>query len=583
MQTKTIALFWRYAKRYPKLLSTALIAPIIATSLNIAVSPFILSKIIDKLQSGAATLDNSMGLIVLYALVYIAGEVVLWRIALFATWTYQSAAQRDMSVDIFDKLANQSLSFHSNRFGGSLVSQTSKIIGAFERFWDTIIWQLIPVVAGIVSVVVFTGFIYWQYALFILIMVSIFTFVIYKGSGFMRELNKREAQASTRLSGYLADMVTNVIAVKAFGNEVREYRTHTSRANEWRASSLASMRGFLTVSTGYSLLMSIVAIGALIAAIYASENNFISIGAVYLLLTYTLSTTRQMWEMNGIMRNYNRIMGDSFDMVEILDEPYDLIDHDKTKLKTHSGTVSFHDVGFTHDNGKGEQVFDDFSITIKAGERVGLVGHSGSGKTTFTRVLLRFSDIQSGQITIDGQDISQVTQESLRKSIAYVPQESTLFHRPLGENISYGKPDATEKEIITAAKRANAWEFIEKLPDGLDTMVGERGVKLSGGQRQRIAIARAILKDAPILVLDEATSALDSESEKLIQDSLHELMKNRTAIVIAHRLSTIAKLDRIIVLDNGRIVEDGTHTQLLKENGTYAKLWSHQSGGFIEE
>lgn len=583
MQKKTLSLFWRYAKRYPALLTVALLSPIVATTLTAAVSPFILSKIIDKLQSGGATLDNSLGLIVTYATIYIIGEVLVWRIALYATWTYQTAAQRDLSVDIFRKLSNQSLSFHSNRFGGSLVSQTSKIIGGFERFWDTIIWQFMPVATAIISVIIFTSFIYWQYALFILVMATVFATVIYKGSSFMRELNKNEAQASTRLSGYLADMVSNVVTVKAFGNETPEYRTHTKRANEWRGTSLASMWGFLKVSTGYALLMSVVAIGALIAAVYASEQRWISIGVVYLLLTYTLTATRQMWEMNGIMRNYNRIMGDSFDMVEILDTPDELVDHTDSTLRPTAGKIEYRDVDFAHDNGEGEHVFHKLSLTIKPGQRVGLVGHSGSGKTTFTRILLRFSDIQDGAILIDGQDIAEVTQKSLHTSIAYVPQESTLFHRPLGENIAYGKPEATEQEIIEAAKRANAWEFIEKLPEGLDTLVGERGIKLSGGQRQRIAIARAILKDAPILVLDEATSALDSESEKLIQASLQTLMKNRTSIVIAHRLSTIAKLDRIIVLDHGKIVEDGTHSELLTKNGQYAKLWSHQSGGFIEE
>ena len=241
------------------------------------------------------------------------------------------------------------------------------------------------------------------------------------------------------------------------------------------------------------------------------------------------------------------------------------------------------DVSFAHDNGNGEHVFDNFNLTIASGQRVGLVGHSGSGKTTLTRLLLRFSDIYEGMITIDGQDIAMVTQRSLRDSIAYVPQEPLLFHRSLRENIAYGKPDASEEEIRRAARQANALQFIESLPDGFDTMVGERGIKLSGGQRQRIAIARAILKDAPILVLDEATSALDSESEKLIQESLTELMKGRTSIVIAHRLSTIAKLDRIVVLDKGRVIEDGTHSELTKKGGVYSMLWSHQSGGFIEE
>jgi len=224
------------------------------------------------------------------------------------------------------------------------------------------------------------------------------------------------------------------------------------------------------------------------------------------------------------------------------------------------------------------------NLRLGCGKRSAVVGASGSGKTTLTKLLLRFADIDSGKITIDGQDISEVTQASLRAKIAYVPQEPLLFHRSVCENIAYGRPDATDTEIEEAAKKAGAYDFIVGLKDGFDTMVGERGIKLSGGQRQRVAIARAILKDAPILVLDEATSALDSESEALIQKSLETLMENRTSIVIAHRLSTIAKLDRIIVLKNGKIVEDGSHDELInKKRGGYAKLWARQSGGFIEE
>jgi ATP-binding cassette subfamily B protein len=228
-------------------------------------------------------------------------------------------------------------------------------------------------------------------------------------------------------------------------------------------------------------------------------------------------------------------------------------------------------------------LFRDFNLTVRSGEKIGLVGHSGSGKTTFTKLLLRFVDVDSGAVRIDGQDIRTVRQSDLHDHIAYVPQEPLLFHRSLRENIAYGKPNATDEEIHRAARDARAAEFIETLPKGYETTVGERGVKLSGGQRQRIAIARAVLKDAPILILDEATAALDSESELLIQEALWKLMKGRTAIVIAHRLSTIQKMDRIIVMEEGRIVEEGTHKQLLRRKGTYAKLWAHQSGGFLEE
>jgi ATP-binding cassette subfamily B protein len=223
------------------------------------------------------------------------------------------------------------------------------------------------------------------------------------------------------------------------------------------------------------------------------------------------------------------------------------------------------------------------NLHIKPGEKIALVGHSGGGKSTVTKLLLRFVDIDGGQLLVDGQSVSDVRVADLRGAIAYVPQEPVMFHRSIRENIRYGRLNASDADVISAAKKANAHEFISKLPEGYDTMVGERGVKLSGGQRQRVAIARAIIKDAPILVLDEATSALDSESEKLIQAALRELMEKRTAIVIAHRLSTIQKMDRIIVLDEGDIIEEGTHNSLLEHKGVYAKLWAHQSGGFIED
>jgi ATP-binding cassette subfamily B protein len=265
-------------------------------------------------------------------------------------------------------------------------------------------------------------------------------------------------------------------------------------------------------------------------------------------------------------------------MTKILDLPNDVTDEpDATKLQVSQGAIRFDNVTFTHSDGQ-DAVFSQLDLEIEPGQRVGLVGRSGSGKTTLAKLLLRFADVETGTITIDGQDIKLVTQESLRRNIAYVPQETTLFHRTIAENIAYGKPNATKDEIIHAAKQANAWDFIKDLPKGLDTLTGERGVKLSGGQRQRVAIARAILKDAPILVLDEATASLDTESEKLIQEALSRLMKNRTAIIIAHRLSTVAELDRIILLDEGYIIEDDTHANLISGGGIYAKLWNRQTG-----
>jgi ATP-binding cassette subfamily B protein len=303
-----------------------------------------------------------------------------------------------------------------------------------------------------------------------------------------------------------------------------------------------------------------------------------------LILSYTSSIVDQLFAFgNNSLRNYSRAFGDAVDMVDIVQEVPKILDPAKPeKVHMERGQVDFNRVTFTHD-GADDALFDNFSIRIKPGEKVGLVGHSGSGKTTFTRLLLRFSDIQGGQILIDDQDITAVTQDALRSRIAYVPQEPLLFHRTIRENIAYGQDKVDARAVIAASKMAHADEFVANLPKGYDTLVGERGVKLSGGQRQRIAIARAMLKNAPILLLDEATSALDSESEVLIQDALWKLMEGRTAIVIAHRLSTIQRMDRIVVMDNGKIVEQGSHKELIAKDGAYAKLWAHQSGGFIDE
>ena len=273
-------------------------------------------------------------------------------------------------------------------------------------------------------------------------------------------------------------------------------------------------------------------------------------------------------------------LADAKEMTDIFDQQPDIQDIDNPeKCLISEGNISFENVNFEYV--EGHRVFTNFNFKIKAGEKIGLVGHSGSGKTTIVKMLLRFIDVRDGQILIDGQNIAKIRQEDLRNNISYVPQEPILFHRSIRENIGYAKPEATEEEIITVAQKAHAHNFILNLPYGYDTLVGERGIKLSGGERQRIAIARAMLKDSPILMLDEATSSLDSISESYIQDAFNELMKGKTTIVIAHRLSTVQKMDRIIVLDKGRIIEQGTHKELLETNGVYADLWNHQTGGFL--
>ena len=578
-------LFWKTSAPYKHRRNLAIFFAMLTLVVTIFVGPLIIAQLLSIIQHNQ--LHDSKNLWILIALYSVSGlwsSVIGWRLVLYLVWTFETAMQRDLYARCFSKLTNQTLFFHSNKFGGSLVSQTNKLVGAVESFWDTIIWSVLPLVVSLVGSIIVLSTLLWQYALFLLIFSIVFSIVVYYGSKPMAKLTKKEAKASNKLNGQLADVISNVLAVKSSGAEATEQKFFTKTVNSWRDSSLDVMRGFLKVSTIYSSINMVIKIGAIAFAVYAAQNNLVSVASVYLIITYTGSVAHELWNMNGIMRNYNRIIGNANDMVEILQTPTTLIDKSSSKLEVTNGEISMDKITFTHDEGQGDTLFHDFSLEIKPGEKIGLVGASGSGKTTLTKLLLRFADIDSGKITIDGQDISEVTQASLRAKIAYVPQEPLLFHRSVRENIAYGRPDATDAEIEEAAKKAGAYDFIVGLKDGFDTMVGERGIKLSGGQRQRVAIARAILKDAPILVLDEATSALDSESEALIQKSLETLMKNRTSIVIAHRLSTIAKLDRIIVLKNGKIVENGSHDELInKKRGVYAKLWARQSGGFIEE
>jgi ATP-binding cassette subfamily B protein len=387
----------------------------------------------------------------------------------------------------------------------------------------------------------------------------------------------------SEIHGVVADALTNNLIVRSFAGETREkeaLRVYTERFGAIYRKDI----GFVTVegSTRVALMVATQIIAIAFAAQLVSSGSMNLATAIFM-LAYLQRIGSQLFVLGDIINGYDNAFLEASPMTDMLLSKNQVDDKPSaTTLDAPNPSITFDSVGYRYADGKTD-VINDISVDIAAGQKVGLVGHSGAGKSTIVQLLLRFSDATSGRILIDGHDLRDVTQQSLREHIAYVPQEPMLFHRSIRDNIAYGNPDATDEQIIEAARRANALEFIEQLSHGFNTTVGERGVKLSGGQKQRVAIARAILKDAPILVLDEATSALDSESEKLIQDSLVELMYGRTSIVIAHRLSTIAKLDRILVLEDGKVVEDGTHAELLKASGIYAGLWAHQSGGFIEE
>ena len=587
---QTVAFYWGHVCRYPRYVFGLLISVPLTVLVAQYLPPLIVATVLNRLSKGdfqPHKIWASFGMeLVIYAVLILGGSLVGWRIVDALDWKLEGRVQRDMSQRVFSHLLEQSANFHANNFGGSLVSQTNKLLSSYIRLADTTVFQVLPLLSSLV----FAALILAKRAPVFVVILLAFA-VLYIISSFfvtrtVRRLSSDQATAESAQTGYLADAVTNIMAIKAFAGGAFEKRQF-ARATENTHNKLDILaHGHQRQQVYFSAMTNSISAVSLAMAVVGVMVLHANLATVFLILSYTSSIVGQLFTFsNNSLRNYNRAIGDASEMVKtlhVIPEVQDPVKPEKARIT--KGAITFQDVDFTHpDSGTNETLFKNLNITIKAGEKIGLVGHSGSGKTTLTKLLLRFNDIDAGEILIDGQNIAAITQDDLRRAIAYVPQEPLLFHRTIAENIRYGKPKATMKDVKRAAKRAHAEDFICTLPEGYETFVGERGVKLSGGQRQRIAIARAILKDAPILALDEATSALDSESEHLIQDALWKLMEGRTAIVIAHRLSTIQKMDRIIVLDHGTIIETGSHQQLLRNKGTYASLWARQSGGFLED
>ena len=481
-------------------------------------------------------------------------------------------------------LQNQALNFFQSGFSGELGAKINTATVSMGHAMWVILFDLWPILIKFVATSALM-FLSHPTLGFILIGWSILyiSVSIYIGLQ-LGKASELVAHERAKITGTLVDVATNIQAVKSFANEDFEEKTQDYEMKDEAKSILI----FNIWREANGWFHSVMMLGILSYSMYLSITFYadggLSIGDIAFVLTLVLLLTEQTSRLGFTISHYLELYGQMADGVRSLFKPLTLVDNQGSqKLNVSKGDIAFQNLNFQYDEDLSKTVFQGLSLHLTPGQKIGLIGPSGAGKTSLINLLLRFYDIQDGTITIDGQDITQVTQRSLRQNIAVIPQDTALFHRSLMENIRYGRLDASDEEVLEAAKRAHAHEFISALPDGYDTMVGERGVKLSGGQRQRIAIARAILKDAPILILDEATSALDSESEKLIQESLQDLMKGKTVIAIAHRLSTIAHLDRLIVMDKGQIVEDGTHQNLLKQDGLYKKLWTMQSGGFLGE
>lgn len=584
---RTLHYYWQEVKKYKWYSLGMIISTPIVVFIRAILAPLIFADLIEKASLGLPA-EELLGMaaveIIGFFVLYVLNKVVLEELRLYWCWKMEVLAMYDLAVSCFTVVNDQSMQFHNDRFSGSLVSQTNKFVWAFERLVDTVIWDLWPTLVYILMVIVVLAPQVPWFAAGIVGFVALYALV--SGLSFKKiaHLSDNAASAETKQTGQLADSISNIISVKSYAHEAHERHRYADFSRATLDANYKQMHATIKRDLQFNGVQ--IGITALILTflVFGREWLGISIATLVLIVNYAQTIQGELWNINSIFKNINRVFGDAHEMTIILDMVDYVVDAPDAKvLDLQEAAVKFDQIDFKHKDAK-DAIFQNFTLEVKPGERIGLVGVSGSGKTTLTKLLLRFADVSAGQITISGQDIRKITQQSLRENIAYVPQETSLFHRSIAENIAYGKLDATQDEIEHAAKLANAHEFIKDLPEGYNTLVGERGIKLSGGQRQRIAIARAILKDAPILVLDEATSALDSESEALIQDALNTLMQGRTSIVIAHRLSTVASLDRIVVLEDGKIVEQGTHHQLLgRSHGVYNHLWSRQSGAFMEE
>ncbi len=485
-------------------------------------------------------------------------------------------------------LLNQSMNFYHNEFAGRVAAKVMQTALAVRDLWFILADILIYVVIYFLTMILVIGKFNYVLMLPFVAWVLLYILALIYFVPRLSKLSRNQADARSLMTGRITDAYTNISTIKLFSHAGREANFAKVAMKEFLASVNNQMRLVSWIEIINHLLSMLLVIGTAIAAIWLWSSNEIMVGVI---ATSTAMALRLngishwvMWEMTSLYEQVGTLQ----DGLNTLSMHQEIKDEKNAKdLQIKKASVSFQNIVFNYPAQK-KSVIHNFSLHIKPGEKVGLVGRSGSGKSTLVNLLLRFYDLKAGVIMIDNQDISKVKQNSLREKIGMVTQDTSLLHRSVKDNIVYGRPNATQKEIIHAAKRAKAHDFIMQLEDnffrkGYEAHVGERGVKLSGGQRQRISIARVMLKDAPILLLDEATSALDSEIEVVIQQSLYQLMEGKTVIAIAHRLSTIAAMDRLIVIDKGKIIEEGSHAELIKKKGLYARLWKHQSGGFLGE
>ena len=549
------------------------------------VLPYIFARFIGLVSGISDTTKLSDFYFVIFAvfLVHFVQTVFFGQPALRSLIRTVPLTIRHLENRVYAHLTLRSAAFYANNFTGSIVTKFNRFSRSFSTLFEAVTFDFQVALVEFIFPLIFMIFVAPTVAVVYFVWAAIMGIsLIYLHRKKVRYSRGVAAQESVK-TGIFADTITNIIPLKVFSARDQELKTFDKTLGKW--AELSTANGFFgnRIRMFKIFMWTLLEVVAMYFVARQAIEGSLSVTDALAIIIFVRQLSQTMWNFGKVIERVEQAVADASEMIDILEDPIDVVDIEKPKkfAYTHGG-ISIDNLHFDYENSS-DGIFKNLSLDIKPRQKVGLVGPSGGGKTTLVKLLLRFADVQSGSIKIDGHDISEVAQDDLRRAIAYVPQEPILFHRSIKENIVYGQDDVSDKKLAEIIKLSHVGEFIDDLPQGLETMVGERGVKLSGGQKQRIAIARAMLKPAPILLLDEATSALDSKSEKLIIDALDNLMKGRTTIVIAHRLSTIKKLDRIIVLDKGQIKEDGPHAKLLSKKGIYANLWHHQMGNFIED
>ena len=573
---------WRYWRQFPGLFVAIGMTMLAATIVDVFM-PVLAGRLIDALASDAS--DSARlraALVAVGAFVGLAIAVHLLRVTSFYMWLrLATQVMRRIVSDSFARVQRFSTDWHANAFAGSTVRKITRGMWAYDEIADTVYVGLMPTAVVVLGITVLLmlrwplmgAYVFVASAAYVVVSVLLVTRYVAPSRRVMNA-------ADSALGGALADAVGCNATIKAFGAETREEGRFLQVAEDWRNKALLTWTRDINVEGVQAALSVVLQLGLLGLALWFWHRGLATPGDVTFVLTSYFLVNGRLREVGMHVRNLQRGVNEIEDLIVFERTPRGVADRaDATDLDARYGTIQFDHVTFGYGN-RAEPLYRDFRLAIASGERVALVGPSGSGKSTFVKLVQRLYDVDGGQILIDGQNIATVTQASLRRAIAAVPQDPVLFHRSLAENIAYARPDASEEEIRVAGRLAHAEEFILDLPQGYDTLVGERGVKLSGGERQRIALARAFLADAPILILDEATSSLDSITEAKIQESIERLMTGRTTIVIAHRLSTVRSVDRILVFSDGRIVEQGTPGEMLaREDGLYRQLHRMQVEG----